>query len=155
MQQGKKSLGKLEVFLVKQNNQGREGREMSMFPRSLLLGALVSSSNLVRNGHSGQILVMGDLTCHKTSLFFIYRAYSRTGRISNMPKTSSGGQILGFKMSKSREREDKLRQKAADRRKKKKLEDMKTPTFLVGFSWPTLTIKLGKIEIFDQKAPTS
>ena len=82
-----------------------------------------------------------------------------------MPKTSSGGQILGFKMSKSRGREEKLRQKRAERRrkkkeeerrrKKKKLGNMKTPTFLVGFFWPNLTIELGKIEIFDQKVPTS
>ena len=50
----------------------------------------------------------------------------------NMPKTSSGGQILGFKMSKSRGREEKLRQKKAERRKKKKLGNMKENTFLVG-----------------------
>ena len=55
-----------------------------------------------------------------------------------MPKTSSGGQILGFKMSKSRGREEKLRQKKAERRKKKKLGNMKNPTFLWVFSWPIL-----------------
>ena len=61
-----------------------------------------------------------------------------------MPKTSSGGQILGFKMSKSRGREEKLRQKRAEKRKKKKLGKWKTPTFLWGFSWPILATKLGE-----------
>ena len=37
------------------------------------------------------------------------------------------GSIWGFKISKSRGGEGKLRQKRADRRKKKKLGDMKTP----------------------------
>ena len=58
-------------------------------------------------------------------------------------------------MSKSRGRKEKLRQKKAERRKTKKLGNMKNPVFLWGFSWPILTIKLGKIEIFDQKVPTS
>ena len=73
-----------------------------------------------------------------------------------MPKTSSGGQILGFKMSKSRGREEKLRRKKAGTRKKKKLGNLKNPhLFGGGFSWPILTIQLGKIEIFDQEVPTS
>ena len=50
-----------------------------------------------------------------------------------MPKTSSGGQILGFKMSKSRGREEKLRQKKAERRKKKKLGNMKKNPGFCGF----------------------
>ena len=56
------------------------------------------------------------------------------------------GNFLGFKISKSRGREGKLRQKKAGRRKKKKkLGDMQKPTFLVErFSWPISTIKLGE-----------
>ena len=34
-----------------------------------------------------------------------------------MPKTSSGGQVLGFKISKGREREGKLGQRKANRKK--------------------------------------
>ena len=73
-----------------------------------------------------------------------------------MPKTSSGGQILGFKMSNSRGREEKLRQKKGRKKKEEKTwKHEKPPRFCGGFSWPSLTIKLGKIEIFDQKVPTS
>ena len=55
------------------------------------------------------------------------------------------GTFLLFKMSKSRGREEKLRQKKAERAKKKKLGNMKNPHKFVGFfSWPILTIKLGK-----------
>ena len=61
-----------------------------------------------------------------------------------MPKTSSGGQILGFKMSKSRGRKEKLRQKKAERRKKKKLGNMKTPTFLWGFFLADFNYKTGE-----------
>ena len=44
------------------------------------------------------------------------------------------GTFLGFKMSKSRGREEKPTQKKAERRKKKKLGNMKTPHKFVGFS---------------------
>ena len=50
------------------------------------------------------------------------------------------------------EGEKKLRQKKADRRKKKKLGNMKPPpSWCFSFSWPILAIKWGKVEIFDQK----
>ena len=42
------------------------------------------------------------------------------GRIKNNPNTSLGGPFLGFKKSRSRGREEKLRQKKAKIRKKKK-----------------------------------
>ena len=64
--------------------------------------------------------------------------------VGYMPKTSSGGQILGFKMSKSRGREEKLRQKKAERRKKKKLGNMKTPTFLWEFFLADFNYKTGE-----------
>ena len=67
-----------------------------------------------------------------------------------MPKTSSGGQILGFKISKSKVREEKLRQKKADRRKKKKLGNMKTPTLLSLLA--NLTINLGKLRFLTKNA---
>ena len=62
--------------------------------------------------------------------------------------------MLGFKMSKSRGREEKLRQKKAERRKKKKLGNMKNFHLSGGgFSWPTLTIKLGKVRFLTKKCP--
>ena len=54
-------------------------------------------------------------------------------------------------MSKSRGREEKLRQKKAERRKKKKLGNVTTPTNLWGVFWPFFTIKLGKNDIFGYK----
>ena len=51
-----------------------------------------------------------------------------------MPKTSSGGQSFRHQdIKKSRGRDGKLRQKKADRRKKKNLETRKTPTFSLVF----------------------
>ena len=67
----------------------------------------------------------------------------QNGFFASLPKTSSGGQFLGFKISKSRGREGKLRQKRADKRKESRLGNMKTPTFLV-FFLAILTLKLGK-----------
>ena len=58
-------------------------------------------------------------------------------------------------MSKSRGREEKLRQKKAERGKKKKLGNIKSPTFLWGFFLANFNCKTGEIEIFDQKVPTS
>ena len=49
-----------------------------------------------------------------------------------LPKTSSGGQILGFKMSKSRG--EKLRQNKAEKKKEEKLRNMKIPHVFVGVS---------------------
>ena len=57
------------------------------------------------------------------------------------------GTFLGFKMSKSRGREEKLRQKKAERRKKKKLGNMKKTHKFVGFSGH-LYYKTGEYEIF-------
>ena len=58
---------------------------------------------------------------------------SSKGGVYEMPKTSSGGQFFGLEdIKKNRGREGKLRQKKADKTKKKKLGNMKTPTFLVG-----------------------
>ena len=57
-------------------------------------------------------------------------------------------------VEKQRERR-KTKAKKAERIKKKKLGNMKTPQICGGFSWPILTIKLWKIEIFDQNVPTS
>ena len=72
----------------------------------------------------------------------------------NMPKTSSGGQILGFKMSKSRGREEKLRQKKAERRKKKQLGNMKTPTFLLGLFLANFNYKTGeKLRFLTKRCP--
>ena len=51
-----------------------------------------------------------------------------------LPKTSSGGQFFGAsRYQKAGGEKENLRQKKADRRKKKKLGDMTNPTFLVGF----------------------
>ena len=45
--------------------------------------------------------------------------------------------------------------KAGRRKKKIHLETWKSPPFLVGFNWQSLTIELAKIEIIDQELPTS
>ena len=64
------------------------------------------------------------------------------------------GTLLGFKMSKSRGREEQLRQKKAERRKKKKLGNMKNPhKFVVFFFWQFFTIKLGKMQLLDKRYP--
>ena len=68
-----------------------------------------------------------------------------------MPKTSPGGQILGFKMSKSRGREEKLRQKKAERRKKETIWKHENPHVFVGISWPILAIKLGKMRCLTKR----
>ena len=54
------------------------------------------------------------------------------------------GTFLGFKMSKSRGREEKLGQKKAERRKKKKLGNMRTPTNLWGFFLADFNYKTGE-----------
>ena len=64
-----------------------------------------------------------------------------------MPKTSSGGQILGFKMSKSRGREEKTMAKKAERRKKKQLGNMKNPPNLC-FFLAIFYYKTGENEFF-------
>ena len=66
------------------------------------------------------------------------------------------GTFLGFKMSKSRGREEKLRQKRQKEERRKKLGNMKPPPPKKKncgfFFWPFFTIKLGKM-IFFQKWP--
>ena len=67
-----------------------------------------------------------------------------------MPLTPLGGPFLGLKMSRSGGREEKLWQKKAKIRKKKKHRNMKNPhLFGGGVSWLFLTIKLGIFEIFN------
>ena len=66
------------------------------------------------------------------------------------------GKFLGFKISKSRGGEGKLRQKKADKRKKRKLGNMKNPhLFGGGFSWPILTKELWKTWFFWPESATS
>ena len=69
-----------------------------------------------------------------------------------MPETT----FLGFKMSKSRGREDKLRPKKAERRKKKKLGNMKTPINLWGVFLAIFYYKTGeKVKFLDNMYPPS
>ena len=63
------------------------------------------------------------------------------------------GNFLGFKMSKSRGGEEKLRQKRAERRKKKKLGNMNSPPNLWVFL-AIFTINLGKMKFLDKRYPS-
>ena len=65
------------------------------------------------------------------------------------------GKFLGFKISKSKGREEKQRQKKAHRRKKEKPGNMNNPHPFGKFSWPILPFRLWNIEIVDQKLPTN
>ena len=53
--------------------------------------------------------------------------------LSLLPITSSDGPLLGFKKSRSRGKDKKLRQEKAEMRKKTIIETGKTPTPSVGF----------------------
>ena len=64
------------------------------------------------------------------------------------------GTFLGFTMSKGRGREEKPRQKKAERRKKKNLETWKTPTFLWGFFLANFHYKTGeKLRFLTKMCP--
>ena len=65
------------------------------------------------------------------------------------------GNFLGLRYQKADGEKEKLRQKKADRRKKMKLGDMKTPTFLVGVFLAYFNYKIVENWDFDQKLPTS
>ena len=64
------------------------------------------------------------------------------------------GTFLGFKMSKSREREEKLRQKKAERRKKSKTWKHEKKHRFVGFSGNFYYEQLGKMKFKPKKVPT-
>ena len=70
----------------------------------------------------------------------------KTPEIIFVPITSFDGPLLGFKKSRSRGKDEKVRQEKAKMRKKTKHLNVKNPhTKCGGFSGSIFTIKLGKI----------
>ena len=76
---------------------------------------------------------------------------SESGVKQKMPITSFDGPLLGFKKSRSRGKDEKLRQEKAKMRKKTKHWNVKTPT---PFSGSFFTIKLENFEILTFFWPT-
>ena len=62
-----------------------------------------------------------------------------------VPIISFNGPLLGFRKSRNRGKDEKIRQKKAKMRKKTKHGNVKNPhTWCGGFSGPFFTIKLGE-----------
>ena len=64
-----------------------------------------------------------------------------------MPIASFDGPLLGFKKSRSREKDEKLRQEKAKMKRRRNIETRKNLTQMWGSFWSFLAIKLVKIEI--------